>query len=91
MATLFVGNLSAATTDADLTELFAAHGEVTSVSVPVDRNSGRNRGFAIIEMSAGDAAAVRAVNGKVVNGRPLAVSPAHPRPPRPASVLGQST
>ncbi len=84
MASLFVGNLASTTTDADLMELFGPHGEVASVSLPVDRNTGRNRGFAIVEMASGAEAAVRAVNGKAVNGRRLAVNPAQPRPQRTA-------
>jgi RNA recognition motif-containing protein len=88
MATLFVGNLASVTTDADLRELFTPHGEVASVSLPVDRNSGRHRGFALVEMTSGAEAAMRAVNGKAVGGRRLAVSPAQPRPTRP-SVLVQ--
>ena len=84
MATLFVGNLASTTTDADLMELFAPHGEVATVSLPVDCNTGRNRGFAIVEMTSGAEAAMRAVNGKAVNGRRLAVNPAQVRPSRPS-------
>lgn len=86
MTTLFVGNLASSTTGADLKELFARHGEVASVSLPVDCNTGRNRGFAIVEMTNGAEAAVRAVNGQAVGGRRLAVNPAHPKPPRPVPV-----
>ena len=84
MATLFVGNLASTTTTTDLTELFTLHGEVASVSLPVDCNTGRNRGFAIVEMTSGSEAAMLAVNGKAVNGRRLAVNPAQPRPVRPS-------
>lgn len=82
MATLFVGNLAAATTDNDLKELFGLHGEVESVNVPTDWNSGRSRGFALIEMASGAEAAMRAVTGLSVGGRRLVVTPAAPRPTR---------
>lgn len=91
MATLFVGNLASTTTAADLTELFAPHGEVVSVSLPVDCNTGRNRGFATVEMASGAEAAMRAVNGKAVNGRRLAVNPAQLRPVRPSTLAKLST
>lgn len=91
MATLFVGNLASATTDAELMELFAPHGEVASVSLPVDRNTGRNRGFAMVEMTSGAEAAMRAVNGKAVKGRRLAVNAAQPRLTRPSPLVGPAT
>ena len=87
MATLFVGNLALTTTDADLMELFTPHGDVASASVSVDRNTGRSRGFALVEMTSGAEAAMLAVNGKAVSGRRLAVNPAQPRPIRPSPLL----
>jgi RNA recognition motif-containing protein len=84
MATLFVGNLALTTTDADLLELFAPHGEVASASVSMDRNTGRSRGFALVEMTSGADVAMLAVNGKAVSGRRLSVTAAQPRPTRPS-------
>lgn len=91
MATLFVGNLAPATTNADLLELFAPHGEVASAAVSIDRNTGRSRGFAIVEMTTGAEAAMRAVNGRAVNGRRLAVTAAQLRTPRPSPLVKPST
>ncbi len=91
MATLFVGNLSLTTTDADLLELFTPHGEVASASVSVDRNTGRSRGFALVEMTSGGDVAMRAVNGKAVSGRRLAVTAAQPRVTRPSPLVAQPT
>jgi RNA recognition motif-containing protein len=53
---LFVGNLSYNATEADLRDLFAQTGEVASVKVILDRDTGRPRGFAFVEMSTDDAA-----------------------------------
>jgi len=79
---LYVGNLSYDTTESKLQEMFAAHGEVASVSVVTDRHTGRPRGFAFIEMATDEAAqaAIVALNGQEVDGRQLNVAEA--RPPR---------
>ena len=87
MATLFVGNLAPTTTDADLLELFARHGEVASATVSVDRNTGRSRGFALVEMTTGAETAMRAMNGQAMSGRRLAVNPAQIRPTRPVPAI----
>ena len=87
MATLFVGNLALTTTDADLLELFTPHGEVVSASVSVDRNTGRSRGFALVEMTSGADVAMRVMNGKAVSGRRLSVTVAQPRPTRPSPLV----
>jgi RNA recognition motif-containing protein len=84
---LYVGNLPAGTTDEDLRELFARYGVVDSAGVVVDRNTGRSRGFALVEMSAGADAAVRAVNGMQFQGRSMMVSEAVPRVTARPSVL----
>ena len=88
MTTVFVGNLASATTDDDLREMFGLYGEVASASVEQDRNTGRSRGFAFVEMTSGGGDAILALNGTAVGGRPLSVSEAKPRAPRtpPAGV-----
>lgn len=84
---LFVGNLDFDTTPDDLRTLFAEAGEVTGVSIPTDRESGRPRGFAFVEMSTGEqaAAALEKFNGFELQGRALRVDAAAERSggPRP--------
>lgn len=79
---LYVGNIPFSTTEAELRELFEAHGEVASVSVITDRETGRPRGFAFVEMADGDAAdaAMRQLDGRSLGGRPLRVNEATSRP-----------
>ena len=79
---IYVGNMSYDTTEIKLQEMFAVHGEVTSVSVVTDRHTGRPRGFAFVEMATDEAAqaAIVALNGQEVDGRQLNVAEA--RPPR---------
>jgi cold-inducible RNA-binding protein len=79
---LYVGNLSYSTTEADLREAFAAVGhEVSEVKIILDRDSGRPRGFAFVEMAtdAGAQSAIETLNGKEVQGRAIAVSEARER------------
>ncbi len=78
---LYVGNLSYETTEAKLSELFGAVGEVTSVSLITDRMSGRSRGFAFVEMADQTAAqeAINQLNGRDVDGRSLKVNEARPK------------
>jgi len=78
--TLYVGNLPFDATEQDLRSLFEAHGAVLSVSVVNDRETGRPSGFGFVEM-ADDAveAAIEAVNGSALQGRPLKVNPAQQR------------
>ena len=80
---LFVGNLSFDTTPEQLRELFAEIGEVVSVSVPTDRDSGRPRGFAFVELSTPEqaAAATEKLNGHELGGRALRVNEATERSP----------
>lgn len=80
---LYVGNLPYSTTDDSLREAFAAHGEVVSASVVIDRESGRSRGFGFVEMATGEAAqaATAAMNGALLDGRPLTVNEARERTP----------
>src|SRR5437763_11957334 len=77
---LYVGNLAFQTTSQDLQELFAQAGTVESASVVEDRETGRSRGFAFVEMSTKEegAAAIDQFNGKEVGGRPLKVNEAKP-------------
>jgi cold-inducible RNA-binding protein len=77
---LYVGNLSFQTGEADLNDLFSAHGTVDSCRIITDRDTGRSRGFGFIEMSskAEGEAAIAALGGKEVDGRALTVNEAKP-------------
>ena len=82
MATkLYVGNLAFQTTSQDLEQLFAQAGTVSSASIVEDRDTGRSRGFAFVEMSTPEEAtsAIEQFNGKEVGGRALKVNEAKPR------------
>ena len=78
---LFVGNLSFRTTSEDLRAAFARIGTVESASVIEDRETGRSRGFAFVEMASADEAqaAINEFHGKEVDGRSLTVNEAKPR------------
>jgi len=76
---LYVGNLPFNATEDDLTQLFSQHGEVASVSVITDRETGRPRGFAFVEMNSGAEEAIRALNETEYGGRNLRVNEARPR------------
>jgi RNA recognition motif-containing protein len=84
MKRLYVGNLSFSATEEDIRRAFEAHGEVTSIHVVVDRDTGRSRGFAFVEMADADQAeqAIAALNGSNLGGRDLVVNEARPRPER---------
>jgi cold-inducible RNA-binding protein len=81
---LYVGNLSYATTEATLSELFGAVGEVTSVNLITDRSTGRSKGFAFVEMAEDSAAqeAIAQLGGKELDGREINVAEARPQKPR---------
>jgi len=81
---LYVGNLAFQTTSQELQEMFASAGTVESASVVEDRETGRSRGFAFVEMSTNEeaAAAIEQFNGKAIGGRSLKVNEAKPREPR---------
>ena len=81
MKNLFVGNMHFATTEGDLRALFEQFGEVTRLQVMTDRDTGRSRGFAFVDMADDQAAAkaIAALNGKEVNGRTLNVNEARPK------------
>src|ERR1700722_10861528 len=78
---LFVGNLSYKVGEEELRELFAAFGEVASCNVAKDRDTGRSRGFAFVEMNsqAEAEAAIKGLNGQDVGGRQLSVSVSQPK------------
>ena len=81
MARIYVGNLPFSTTDEELRALFSQHGTVESVSLPTDRETGRPRGFAFVDMKQADAArAMQSLNGKDLGGRALRVSEAEDKP-----------
>ena len=84
---LYVGNLTFQTTSQDLEQLFGQAGTVQSASVVEDRDTGRSRGFAFVEMStnAEAAAAIDQFNGKELGGRALKVNEAKPRETRNGS------
>lgn len=80
---IYVGNLSYSTTEGELTNLFEQIGQVDSVNVITDRDTGRSKGFAFVEMSGEDAEkAIGQLNGTEVNGRTLTVNEARPREER---------
>jgi len=91
MKKLFVGNIPHSTTEAELRTLFAAHGAVEQVSVVTDRDTGRSRGFAFVEMTdSGEAEkAIAALNGKELGGRALNVNEAKPKTERSSGPRGQ--
>ena len=81
MAKIYVGNLPFTTTDVELRSLFSQHGTVESVSLPTDRDTGRPRGFAFVEMNQADAGlAIQNLNGKDLGGRALRVNAAEDKP-----------
>ena len=82
---LYVGNLAFGTTSDDLIGLFGQYGTVTSAQVVTDRETGRSRGFAFVEMSDGAEAAIQALNLSSFQGRGLNVNEAKPREDRPRS------
>jgi|SRR5579883_2300167 RNA recognition motif-containing protein len=78
---IYVGNLSYDVTEADLNEVFAEYGTVKRVQVPTDRETGRMRGFAFVEMGsdAEETAAIEALDGAEWMGRSLKVNKARPK------------
>jgi RNA recognition motif-containing protein len=78
---LYVGNLSYGVTDADLEQMFAAHGTVQSAQVIMDRDTGRSKGFGFVEMGSDQEAqaAIAALHGQDSGGRTLTVNEARPK------------
>jgi RNA recognition motif-containing protein len=89
---IFVGNLSYSVAQDDLKEVFAEYGTVNRVQLPLDRETGRVRGFAFVEMGTEEeeAAAIEALDGAEWMGRSLKVSKAKPREDRNPSGRGSA-
>ncbi len=79
---IYVGNLSFNTTSDELRDTFGEFGEVANASVVSDRETGRSRGFAFVEMDSGADEAIEALNGRELSGRTLTVNEARPREER---------
>ena len=82
---IYIAGLNFSTTDADLNDLFSEYGEVSSARVITDRETGRSRGFAFVEMP-DDAAAQKAIdelNGAEYDNKTISVTVARPREDRP--------
>ncbi|MCL1985275.1 MAG: RNA-binding protein [Betaproteobacteria bacterium] len=81
---IYVGNLPWDATEGQIQNLFAEHGEVLSVKLVSDRDTGRARGFGFVEMADADApAAIEALDNFSLGGRALRVNEAKPKEPRP--------
>ena len=89
---IYVGNLAYSVTEEDLQKLFGEFGEVGSVNIIIDKFTGRSKGFAFVEMPNNSQAdeAIKALNGKVVQGRDLKVNQARPRTDRAPGGGGRS-
>ncbi len=85
MTSIFVGNLSHGATEDDLIQAFSQFGTVAKVNIVKDRETGRPRGFAFVDMTDGKAAAtaIRELNLKEIDGRSITVNEARPKPDRP--------
>lgn len=88
--TIYIGNLSFQATEDDLKEVFAEYGTVSRVSLPTDRETGRKRGFAFVEMAedAQEDAAIAELDGAEWLGRELKVNKAKPRESRAGATGG---
>ena len=87
---IFVGNLPFRAEQEDIIELFSTYGEVTNCALPLERDTGRKRGFAFVEMSdeAAEASAIEALQGAELMGRPLRINKAEPRGSAPRRDFG---
>jgi RNA recognition motif-containing protein len=79
---IYVGNLPFSASEDQVRDLFSAHGDVTSVAIITDRETGRPRGFGFVEMESGAEAAIETLNGTEMDGRNLNVNEAKPREDR---------
>jgi RNA recognition motif-containing protein len=87
MKNLYVGNLPHSTTEAELRNIFEVHGAIEKITLVMDRDTGRSRGFGFVEMTnASDAdKAIAALNGTDLGGRTLTINEAKPKTGRPRS------
>ncbi len=87
---LYVGNLPYTITEGSLMEMFSEAGPVDSVKLITDRDTGRSKGFAFVEMSTDEAAerAIEEFNGRKIEGRPMTVNEAKPQQPREGRMGG---
>lgn len=87
---IYVGNMAFSTTEQDLNSAFAAYGKVGSVRLATDRDTGRPRGFAFVEMNNDSEAqaAITGLNGRSLDGREIVVNEAKPREERSGSGSG---
>lgn len=87
---MYVGNLPFAAQESDIRELFSQYGTVTDIFLPMDRESGRPRGFAFVTMDTPEAmqAAINGLNGQEFQGRKLGINEARPREERPGGYGG---
>ena len=85
MTNIYVGNLSYDATEDDIRQAFGEYGEVSSVNIIMDRETGRSRGFAFVEMPDGDQAkeAIEKINLQEIAGRRVTVNEARPKADRP--------
>ena len=92
MKKLFVGNIPHSTTEAELRSLFEPHGAIEQVSIVTERDTGRSRGFAFVEMSDSAEAekAIAALNGTQLGGRTLNINEARPKTDRGGFKGGRS-
>jgi len=81
MKNIYVGNLDITTTESQLSEVFRSYGTLATVTMVMNRDTGTPRGFAFIEMADDTEAdaAIKALNGTILNDRPLAVNEARPK------------
>ncbi len=79
---IFVGSLAWGTTSEGIEQAFAQYGVVTSAKVISDRETGRSKGFAFVEMESGGDEAIKALNGSDMDGRQIVVNEARPREER---------
>jgi len=89
---IYVGNLSFQATEDDLREAFSEFGEITSVNIIMDRETGRSRGFAFVEMPDANEAknAIEGTNQRTIQGRQISVNEARPRADRGGERRGGS-
>ncbi|NJN30854.1 MAG: RNA-binding protein [Synechococcales cyanobacterium RM1_1_8] len=90
--TIYVGNLSFQATDEDIREVFGEYGELSRISLPVDRETGRMRGFAFVELTdeASEDRAIAELDGAEWLGRQLRISKARPRDTSRGGTAGRS-